>query len=33
MGHPTVWHEMKRQGSFIPELQPLFDRAPEALRW
>lgn len=33
MQHPTVWKEMKRQHSLIPDLQALFDKAPEALRW
>jgi hypothetical protein len=33
MGHPTVWHEMKRQYALIPELSLLFDRAPEAFDW
>lgn len=33
MGHPTVWHEMKRQRGLIPDLNALFTRAPEALSW
>lgn len=33
MGHPTVWHEMKRQHRLIPELNTLFTQAPEALAW
>ena len=33
MGHPTVWAEMKRQESLIPELHDLFTQAPEALTW
>jgi uncharacterized protein (TIGR02646 family) len=33
MGHPTVWQEMKRQNRLIPELQRLFNQAPEALAW
>ncbi len=33
MGHPTVWQEMQRQHQQIPELQNLFDHAPEALKW
>lgn len=33
MGHPTVWHEMKRQHKLIPELKGLFTQAPEALHW
>ena len=33
MGHPTVWHEIKRQHSLIPELNALFDKAPEAVHW
>jgi uncharacterized protein (TIGR02646 family) len=33
MQHPTVWQEMKRQGHRLPELQPLFEAAPEALDW
>lgn len=31
--HPTVWQEMKRQHTFIPELNALFKHAPEALGW
>ncbi len=31
--HPTVWKEMQRQHAGIPELQTLFDEAPEALSW
>lgn len=33
MDHPTVWFEMKRQHLQIPELQTLFEQAPEALEW
>ncbi len=33
MGHPTVWHEMKRQRSNYPEIEELFTAAPEALTW
>jgi uncharacterized protein (TIGR02646 family) len=33
MQHPTVWKEMKRQSKFIPLLDNLFSKAPEALRW
>lgn len=33
MQHPTVWLEMKRQREFIPELDKLFNQAPEALLW
>ena len=33
MPHVTVWAEMKRQRSFVPDLDELFSRAPEALRW
>lgn len=33
MQHPTVWKEMKRQHSLIPNLDQLFANAPEALRW
>jgi uncharacterized protein (TIGR02646 family) len=29
--HPTVWVEMKRQATLIPELDELFSKAPEAL--
>jgi 5-methylcytosine-specific restriction endonuclease McrA len=31
--HPTVWREIQRQQSRIPELRDLFDQAPEALNW
>lgn len=31
--HPTVWKEMQRQHARLPELRPLFRKAPEALRW
>jgi hypothetical protein len=31
--HQTVWHEMIRQRSLHPELDDLFNRAPEALTW
>jgi hypothetical protein len=30
MQHPTVWHEMRRQYQFIPQLSALFARVPEA---
>ncbi len=33
MGHPTVWHEMKRQRLHIVELNRLFTLSPEALSW
>jgi 5-methylcytosine-specific restriction endonuclease McrA len=33
MQHPTVWSEMRRQRSLIPELTRLFGLAPEALTW
>lgn len=33
MQHPTVWREMQRQQSRIPELKDLFDQAPEATSW
>ena len=33
MPHATVWAEMKRQHSFVPNLDALFSRAPEALDW
>ncbi|MEK6283380.1 MAG: hypothetical protein AABN95_23745 [Acidobacteriota bacterium] len=33
MHHPTVWKEMKRQHSLIPDLNQLFADAPEALKW
>ncbi len=33
MAHPTVWHEMQRLHTRIPELHSLFVRAPEALDW
>jgi hypothetical protein len=31
--HPTVWKEMIRQRNHIPELQALFNQAPEAINW
>ena len=31
--HPTVWEEMKRQRLFVEDLNPLFERVPEALNW
>ncbi|MCL4248759.1 MAG: hypothetical protein KJ065_11500 [Anaerolineae bacterium] len=31
--HPTVWHEMKRLHAQVPELNALFQEAPEALGW
>lgn len=31
--HPTVWFEMKRQHTLIPELTMLFASVPEALAW
>ena len=31
--HPTVWAEMKRQRAEVPELNTLFQVAPEALGW
>lgn len=31
--HPGVWAAMKRDRSLIPELQTLFQAAPEALGW
>ncbi len=31
--HPTVWAEMKRQRSFIKELNDLFAKVPETLNW
>ena len=31
--HQTVWFEMKRFHTFIPELARLFDDVPEALTW
>ena len=31
--HQTVWQEMKRQKDFIPEIEALFNQAPEALNW
>ena len=31
--HPTVWREMKRQSTIVPELASLFTQAPEALNW
>lgn len=33
MGHPTVWHEMKRQNTRHATLRELFTLAPEALTW
>lgn len=33
MQHPTVWREMQRQHTRIPELAPFFAQAPEALGW
>jgi uncharacterized protein (TIGR02646 family) len=33
MHHPTVWKEMQRKHSLIPELQTLFGQVPEALAW
>lgn len=33
MGHPTVWHEMKRQRTHLLGLEELFVAAPEALEW
>ncbi len=33
MGHPTVWHEMKRQRTDYPHIAELFTAAPEALTW
>jgi uncharacterized protein (TIGR02646 family) len=33
MQHPTVWFEMARQRSLIPELTQLFADVPEALTW
>lgn len=33
MQHPTVWREMQRQQTLIPELSDLFDQAPEAILW
>lgn len=33
VGHPTVWREMQRQRTLIPELADLFSQAPEALAW
>jgi len=33
MQHPTVWYEMRRQRSLIPELTQLFAEVPEALAW
>ena len=33
MPHATVWAEMKRQRSFVPDIDELFSRAPEALGW
>lgn len=31
--HPTVWKEMIRQRDLIPELQLLYNQAPEAINW
>lgn len=31
--HPTVWKEMVRQRNHVPELQVLFNHAPEAITW
>lgn len=31
--HRTVWEEMKRQRAYHPELDALFEAAPEALDW
>ncbi len=31
--HPSVWAEMKRQRSRLPDLAQMFERAPEALTW
>jgi uncharacterized protein (TIGR02646 family) len=31
--HQTVWHEMIRQRILHPELDDLFNRAPESLKW
>jgi hypothetical protein len=31
--HQTVWHEMIRQRILHPEVDELFNRAPEALEW
>jgi hypothetical protein len=31
--HQSVWEEMKRQHKLIPELEHLFQQAPEALHW
>ena len=33
MPHPTVWAEMKRQYTLLPDIHALFSRAPEALNW
>lgn len=33
LGHPTVWHEMRRQHGRLPRLQSLFASLPEALLW
>lgn len=33
MQHPTVWKEIKRQHSYIPEINVLFTQAPEAKKW
>lgn len=31
--HQTVWHEMIRQRTLHPDIDNLFNRAPEALNW
>jgi hypothetical protein len=31
--HQTVWHEMIRQRGLHPQINDLFNRAPEALTW
>lgn len=33
MQHPTVWKEIKRQHSYIPEINALFVQVPEAKKW
>ena len=33
MQHPTVWKEMRKQRSYIKELDKLFRSASEALEW
>ncbi|GAB4212901.1 MAG: hypothetical protein OHK0022_49340 [Roseiflexaceae bacterium] len=33
MRHPSVWREMKRKHTRIPDLNELFTAAPEALDW